>query len=152
MRLSALGNDSRRRTPDESSRPMMHKRPANPERSFGISVGAVLLLIAVYNAWRGSMTTAQIVGGVGAFLLVSGYVAPRLLKWPSAAWWKLALVLGFVNARVLLTVIFAVVLVPIGLLWRAIGRDPLARRRASWRGWSPHPARYRDPKHYERMY
>ena len=131
---------------------MKHRGPANPERSFGISVGAVLLLFAAYSVWRGSMTTAQVAGAVGAVLMICGYIQPRLLKWPSAVWWKLALVLGYINARVLLTVIFAVVLVPIGLVWRLIGRDPLGRRRASWRGWSAHPARYRDPKHYERMY
>jgi hypothetical protein len=131
---------------------MKHKGPAHPERSFGLSVGAVLLLIAAYNAWRGSITLAEGLAALGAVLLILGYARPQLLKWPSAVWWKLALVLGYVNARVLLTVIFAVVLVPIGLLWRVIGRDPLARRRAQWAGWASHPARYRDRKHYERMY
>jgi hypothetical protein len=131
---------------------MKHRGPANPERSFGISVGAVLLLFAAYSVWRGSVTTAQVTGTVGAVLMLCGYLQPRLLKWPSAVWWKLALILGYINARVLLTVIFAVVLVPIGLMWRVIGRDPLGRRRVSWSGWSAHPARYRDTKHYERMY
>jgi hypothetical protein len=44
------------------------------------------------------------------------------------------------------------VLVPIALIWRLTGKDPLARRRDKWPGWSPSPARYRDRKHYERMY
>jgi len=35
---------------------------------------------------------------------------------------------------------------------RVIGKDPLTRRRTQWPGWSPYPARYRDPKHYSRMY
>jgi hypothetical protein len=131
---------------------MKHKGPANPERSFGLSVGGVLLLVAAYQFWRGALIAAQILGAVGAVLVVCGYVRPQLLKGPSALWWKLALVLGYINARVILTLIFAIVLVPIGLLWRLIGRDPLARRRASWHGWSAYPARYRDPKHYERMY
>ena len=131
---------------------MKHKGPANPERSFGISVGAVLLLFAAYSVWRGSLLTAQVAGAVGAVLMVCGYLRPQLLKYPSAAWWKLALVLGYINARVMLTIIFALVLVPIGLIWRLIGRDPLHRRRDTWRGWSPHPPRYRNPKHYERMY
>lgn len=131
---------------------MKHKGPANPERSFGLSVGAVLLAVAAYNIWSGATLWAQILGAVGAVLMLCGYLGPRLLKWPSALWWKFALVLGYINARVILTIIFTVVLTPIGLLWRLIGRDPLARRRASWPGWSPHPPRYRDPKHYERMY
>jgi hypothetical protein len=128
------------------------KGPANPERSFGLSVGTVLLLVGAYYFWRGSTTLASALSAIGAFLVVCGYLQPRLLKWPSAAWWKLALVLGYINARVILTVIFVTVLVPIGLVWRLIGRDPLTRRRAVWPGWAPHPPRYRDPKHYERMY
>ena len=61
-------------------------------------------------------------------------------------------VLGYVNARVLLTVMFLVVLTPISLLWRLLGKDPLMRRRERWPGWSVYPARYRDRKHYERMF
>ena len=92
------------------------------------------------------------IDGVGAVLLVLGLVYPPLLKWPSAAWWRLAHALAYVNARVLLTVLFAIVLVPISVVWRLTGKDPLARRRSAWPGWSPHPARYRDKHHYSRMY
>jgi hypothetical protein len=128
------------------------KGPANPERSFGLSVGTVLVLIAAFLAWRGRMPPAQIVGGIGAVLVVLGAVRPTLLKWPSAVWWRFALFLGHVNARIILTLIFALALTPIGLIWRAIGRDPLARRRQRWRGWSSYPARYRDRNHYNKMY
>ena len=127
-------------------------RPDFKERSFGISVGTVLLLIAALLAWRGRMPTAQVLGGVGAVLLVLGLTQPRLLKYPSAVWWKFAMILGYVNARVILTVAFAIVLTPLGLLWRVIGKDPLARHRKNWHGWAPSPERYRKPDHFNRMY
>lgn len=130
----------------------MTKGPANPERSFGISVGIVLCAIAALLWWRGRVGRAEVVGGIGAFLLVFGLVYPPLLKYPSAAWWRFSRALGHVNARVLLTVLFTLVLVPISLVWRLTGTDPLARRRNQRPGWSPHPPRYRDPKHFERMY
>jgi hypothetical protein len=128
------------------------KQPANRDRSFGVSVGVVLLAIAAALWWRGRVGRAEIVGGVGAFLLITGLVYAPLLKYPSAAWWRFSKVLGYVNARILLTVLFSVVLVPVSLVWRLTGRDPLARRRRTWPGWSAYPPRYRDPKHYERMY
>ena len=131
---------------------MTHKGPANPEKSFGISVGIVLLLIAGFLVWRERLTTAQIVGGIGAVLLVLGLVQPRLLKWPSAVWWRFAMILGYVNARIILTVIFTIVFSPLGLLWRIVGNDPLARKRRNWPGWSPYPARYRKSDHFTRMY
>jgi hypothetical protein len=129
-----------------------HRGPANPERAFGLSVGTVLLLIASYLAWRGYALATPIVGAIGVMLVVFGYMRPTLLKYPSAAWWRFALVLGHINARIILTLIFALVLTPIGLIWRLIGRDPLTRRRRNWPGWSPYPARYRDTDHYKRMY
>jgi len=126
--------------------------PKNPERSFGITVGTVLLFAAAYWFWRGAVQKALIAGGVGVVLVVLGATAPRLLKWPSAVWWSLARTLGYVNARVILTIVFVFVLAPIGLIWRVIGRDPLARRRSTSTGWSPYPARYRSHTHFRRMY
>jgi hypothetical protein len=64
----------------------------------------------------------------------------------------MAAVLGYVNARIILTIAFLLLLTPIGLIWRAIGRDPLTRKRRNFPGWSPYPARYRDRNHFRRMY
>lgn len=127
-------------------------RPNFKERSFGVSVGGFLLLVAAALWWRGRITNAEILGGVGAVLVVLGLTAPRLLKYPSAVWWKFAMILGHVNARIILTIAFLVVLTPIALIWRLIGRDPLAIKRRNWPGWSPYPARYRDKDHFTRMY
>jgi hypothetical protein len=131
---------------------MTAKGPKNPERSFGVSVGIVLCAIAAVLWWKDRSARAEVVGGIGAFLLIAGLVYPPLLKYPSAVWWRFSRVLGHFNSRVLLTVLFSIVLLPLSLVWRAAGHDPLARRRNQWPGWSPHPRRYRDRKHYERMY
>ena len=100
------------------------------------------------------MTRAEVLGAVGAVLLLFGLVRPGLLKWPSALWWRFAAALGYVNSRIILTVAFALVLTPLGLIWRMVGRDPLRRRRpvAGASAWLPYSDRYRDPKHYERMF
>jgi hypothetical protein len=131
---------------------MKKKGPANPERSFGISVGTVLCLIAAVLWWRGRVGRAEILAGIGAVLLVFGLVRPSVLRIPSAAWWKFSRVLGHINARILMTVLFGIVLTPLALVWRLTGKDPLMRRRTAWPGWSTYPARYRNRKHYERMY
>jgi hypothetical protein len=49
-------------------------------------------------------------------------------------------------------VVFLLVVAPLGLLWRALGYDPLARRRASSSGWSPYPGRHRQRNHYLNRY
>ena len=71
---------------------------------------------------------------VGVVLLFFGYVRPSVLKYPSDAWWAFAAVLGWINARVLLSIVFFLILTPVGVVWRLTGRDPLARRRDAWRG------------------
>src|SRR5262245_26096445 len=126
--------------------------PNFKERSFGVSVGTVLLLISAALVWRGRLLTAEIMAPIGAVLLILGLTAPRLLKYPSAAWWKLAMVLGYVNSRIILTVAFAIVLTPLGFVWRLLNRDPLAMRRKNWQGWSTYPERYRNANHFTRMY
>ncbi|MCU1386085.1 MAG: hypothetical protein JWL71_4782 [Acidobacteria bacterium] len=131
---------------------MTARRTVNQERSFGVSVGLVLCAIAIALWWRGRPLRAEILGATGAFLLIAGLVYAPILKYPSRVWWRGSRVLGHVNARVLLTLFFALVFVPVSAVWRLTGKDPLARRRSSWRGWTPYPARYRDPKHYQRMF
>lgn len=131
---------------------MSHKGPAYPDRSFGVSVGGVLLAVAAFLWWRGRITGAAWSGAIGAVLLVLGLIAPKLLKWPSALWWKLTMALGYVNARVILTIAFLLVLTPIAFVWRLIGRDPLGKRRESWPGWTAYPQRYADRSHFTRMY
>lgn len=131
---------------------MSGKGPKNPERSFGVSVGAVLTIIGGVMLWRGRLLASEITGGIGVTLLVFGLARPSLLRIPSAIWWRFAKALAYVNARIILTLLFAVVLTPMSMMWRLIGRDPLNRRRRSSHGWSPYPVRYRDVKHYERMF
>ena len=131
---------------------MNQKLPPNPERSFGLSVGAVLVLIAAILWWRERILAAQIVGAIGVVLVVLGHFAPALLRVPSRWWWRFALVLGWINARVILSVLFLLVLSPIGLLWRVIGRDPLRMRKTAGPAWLPYPKRYRSRDHFQRMY
>jgi hypothetical protein len=109
-------------------------------------------MASAYLWWRGSVQTSAVIGAVGLALVGFGLLAPRVLYWPSLVWWKLVHVLGFINARIILTVLFTLLLVPMGLFWRLTGKDPLGRRRVRASGWSAYPARYRDPKHYSRMY
>ncbi len=123
------------------------------ERSFGLSVGAVFWLLAAFALWRGRQATGCTLGLVAVALLVPAVTRPAWLRIPSGLWWRMAHVLGRINARVILSVFFFVVITPTGLVLRLCGWDPLHLRRTDrGSGWMPHPQRHRDPKHYERMY
>ena len=126
--------------------------PDFKEKSFGKAVGGFLLLLSVVLWWRGRITNAEITAGIGAVLVVLGLTVPRVLYYPSWVWWKFAMALGYVNARIILTIAFLVVLTPLALIWKLLGRDPLAIQKQHWPGWSAYPARYRDKDHFTKMY
>src|SRR5437773_959937 len=107
---------------------MASKKIKNPEKSFGFSVGLVLCVLSAALIWRGRIRTAEIAGPIGVLLVAFAAVWPSALKWPSAIWWRFSRALGAMNARILLTVAYAIVLIPVGLIWRITGKDPLARR------------------------
>ncbi len=122
------------------------------ERSFGVSVGGVCCAIALWMIYRGRLGRAEVFGAIGAGLVVAGLVAPTVLRAPARAWFRFARALAWVNTRVLLTIAFALIVVPLGFMWRLTGSDPLAKRRRAFGGWTPYPARYHDKDHYLRMY
>ena len=130
----------------------MRRDPGTP-RSFGLSVGGALCAVAAILLWRHvSSGIAAPVETIGITLVICALTHPSVLKGPSLLWWRLSRALAAVNARILLTVLFFVALVPMSMLWRLVGKDPLNRRRSTWVGWTPYPSRYRNRMHYQRMY
>jgi hypothetical protein len=121
------------------------------DRSFGLSIGGVGLAFAVLSWWRGYPRVGAVVFLAGTLLLILGLAAPSLLTLPNFVWWRFSRALGWVNARILLTVFFAVVLTPVGVVMRLFGRNPLSasERDTNWRAY---PARRADPKHYEHLF
>jgi hypothetical protein len=63
-----------------------------------------------------------------AILIAPALAYPAALRGPYFLWTKLGLALGSINQRIVLTFIFYVIVMPIGLAMRLFGRDPMARR------------------------
>jgi hypothetical protein len=126
-------------------------RQVPTERSFGLSVGVVTLAAGTLGVWRGHHLLGPMLIAVGAALIVLGLAAPVMLRVPNRLWWWFAQALGWINARVLLTAFFFVVLSPVGIVMRLLGRNPLRTPHADTT-WSPVDARRRGPRHYERMF
>ena len=54
---------------------------------------------------------------------------PKLLLYPYKAWMKLGHILGWVNSRIILGLVFLIVLQPISLIMRIFGHDPLRTKK-----------------------
>ncbi len=101
--------------------------PKSPHelRKFGLVMTVPLALIGGVLLWKGRMLAAWILLGLGLFFLLSGLLFPRLLGPIEKAWMWLAEIIGAVMTRVILTIVFYLVLTPIGLFMRLRGRDLL---------------------------
>ena len=65
---------------------------------------------------------------VGLPALVLGLTLPRLLYYPYKSWIALGNVLGWVNSKIILGLVFIFVLQPIAFVMRLTGYDPLRSR------------------------
>ncbi len=100
-------------------------------RSFGWVVGVVLIGIAAFVWWRRDWQAGTLIyslAGVGGALVVFGLLLPQILLPLYRFWMALAVVLGYVMTRVILTLVFFFVVLPIGLLLRLFGKDLLHRK------------------------
>ena len=57
--------------------------------------------------------------------LIIGLTSPRLLNYPYKFWMKLGFILGWVNSKIMLGLVYIIVLIPIAFVMRMIGYDPL---------------------------
>ena len=62
---------------------------------------------------------------VGFLGLLIGLSSPRLLYYPYKFWMKLGLILGWINSKIILGLVFIIVLLPIALIMRIFKYDPL---------------------------
>ena len=120
-------------------------------RKFAFTVGIVFFLLGGLFLWKGKSLAPWFIG-IGATLLFFGAFFPRVLKPVYFAWMGLALVLGWVMTRVILSVIFYAVITPISLLMRFQKKDILnthilKEEKSYWTNRVP-----REKTSYEKQY
>ncbi len=66
---------------------------------------------------------------VALAFLAAATIKPAVLKPVHLFWMRLGLILGAINSRIILTVVYYVIVFPYGLTLRLFGNDPLARKK-----------------------
>ena len=122
-------------------------------RKTALVVAAVLCGIAAWNFYKGRATVVAIFGGLGVALLLTGLLLPALARRFHVLWMKLAVALGYVNSRVLLTLLFYLAFAPYGFVSRLLKRDPLRRRGATGASyWTPRKRTRQAREGFERLF
>ena len=106
---------------------MVKRGDAKTLRSFGLLVGGVFGVIGLW-PWlvRGQGTRAWALA-LCAVLVGPALVVPRVLGPAHRLWMVLAEVLGWINTRILLSVVFFALITPMGVAMRLLGKDPMRR-------------------------
>jgi hypothetical protein len=122
-------------------------------RKSALVVASVLLAIALWNLYRGRETVVLIFGSISAALIIAGLFIPAGARAFHKAWMRLAVALGHVNSRVLLTLMYYLVFTPYGLASRLAGRDPLRRRGAGGESyWVERKRTRQEREQFERLF
>jgi hypothetical protein len=121
-------------------------------RKFGLLVGGAFGTIGLWPAVaRGD--TLRVWAVVLAFVLMLGaLVAPGSLRLPHRIWMTLGNVLGWINTKIILGLVFFGIFTPMGVAMRLFGRDAVRRRFAVDADSYREPRAYRDPAHLRHPY
>jgi hypothetical protein len=100
---------------------------AGGDRAFGCTVGGILMVIgAAKVVISGAVTPVpSLLLGIGAVLLMLGIVAPRRLSVLNRLWLRIGSVLAAVVNPIVLMLLFLLVVTPMALVMRLLGKRPL---------------------------
>ena len=94
-------------------------------RQFGLLVGAVFTVIGLWPlVFRGEPLRLWALG-IGGLLIVCGGILPQLLAPIHKGWMWVGHIMGWVNTRILLGIVFYALVTPIGFVFRLMGKDTM---------------------------
>ena len=121
-------------------------------RNFGIAmiVGFGILAALAHLWWEMPRLALgfAIAGGVAGLLGLTGTRAALVVYLP---WMAIAFVLGNIMSRVLVAAFFYLMITPMGLVMRVVGKDALQRKNRRTSTWDALP-KSTDPARYERQF
>ena len=109
-------------------------------RKFGLLVGGIFCLIGAWPAIYRGQPARWWALAAGVFLIAPALLAPRVLAPVHRAWMLVGEILGWINTRILLGVVFYLVITPMGLIMRLLGKHTMRR------GFEPDVESYRVVK------
>lgn len=122
-------------------------------RKFGFGVAGILAAIATIQLLKSNPLSLYFYAA-GGFFLLSGWLVPILLKPVFILFSYLGLVLGWVMTRIILSVLFYVIVTPIGCISRLFGKKHLILRPDPEQKtcWIPAEKGRLDSDDYERQF
>ncbi len=91
-------------------------------RKFGITVGLVFIVLAMILFYY-EKSSYQYFSIIGGLLLIAGIIVPKVLSPLQKVWMMLAVIMGYFMSRLILTILFYLIVTPIGWVAKLFGKD-----------------------------
>ena len=98
-------------------------------------MGVAFLVFGGIAWWRAHPDAARVLGGAGALLLAAGALAPARLGPVHRAWMRLAHAVSRITTPLFMGIVYFGVILPVGLVMRLLGRNPIRHRPAAGSYW-----------------
>lgn len=109
-------------------------------RRFGLTVGGAFAVLAAITWWRGHQLTMYVFGSLGSVLILAGLIVPTYLGPVERAWMALAHAISKVTTPIVMSVIYFLVLTPVGLIRRVTSGNSLVHEAAASGFWKQRQA------------
>jgi len=121
-------------------------------RKFGLTVGIAFFLLGSILDFR-HRAAGRPFQSLGTLLLILAAFAPSWLRFVYRPWMRLAKFLGTISSAILLTILFCLVVTPLGWLQRLFGKRPLdLRSRTTDASYWERRSTDADPTRYEKQF
>lgn len=122
-------------------------------RKTTLVVAAAFALASALFWYRGRQTALIVAFAIAIALTTIALFIPKLVKSFHRGWMTFAFALGYVNSRILLTLIYFLIFVPYSIVSRLVGRDPLQiRQKPSDSYWHKRQATRQTQEQFERLF
>jgi hypothetical protein len=100
-------------------------------KSFGITIGIILFIISGLLMYY-NKEAYQLIAIIASTFIGLGLILPIFLKPIYFVWMTFAAILGWIMTRVILSLVFYLIITPIGLITKIIGEDFLALKKKNY--------------------
>ena len=121
-------------------------------RSFGVTISIILFIISGLLFYYGK-EIYQLIAIVASAFLGLGLILPILLKPIYFIWMTFAAILGWIMTRVILTLVYFLIITPIGLMTKFLGEDYLELKKSNSDSyWNNRDSNLETNQNYEKQF
>jgi hypothetical protein len=104
-----------------------HQATDKELRQFGLIVGGVFSVIGLWPVMFRAESPRLWAIILGSLLIALGAMVPQTLKQVHHGWMKIGHVLGSINTRIILGIVYYLLITPMGIVMRLMGKDSMHR-------------------------